>query len=153
MCSRIERSQRPQDRDSSLVVAPDDRGHGEHAVGEADDDALEGAAAVLFQAEPALQRVVDRLDQLPRRLALAAPFPLERRAEQLRALEGEIGLELLGSEALVGGQEQAWPAVVRSGSRAGMAASTSRSPIFGLARAQVIGIPVGVQTRNRRRPQ
>lgn len=43
--------------------------------------------------------------------------------------------------------------VTLSGSRPGIAASTSRSSIFGFARAHRIGRPVGVHTRNRLRPQ
>ena len=41
----------------------------------------------------------------------------------------------------------------RSASTSSIAASTSRSPSFGLASAHRIGIPVGVHTRYRRRPQ
>jgi hypothetical protein len=35
----------------------------------------------------------------------------------------------------------------KSASTSSFAASTSRSPIFGLAKTHVIGIPVGVHTR------
>jgi hypothetical protein len=53
---------------------------------------------VLFQVELAFEGVVDRLDQLPHRLkkalALALLLALEGRTQQLRAPEGQIGLEL-----------------------------------------------------------
>jgi hypothetical protein len=43
---------------------PDRDGHCEDAPGDADSDALEGPAAVLFQVELAFEGVVDRFDEL-----------------------------------------------------------------------------------------
>ncbi|GAQ74905.1 hypothetical protein ACKI1I_34065 [Streptomyces turgidiscabies] len=50
---------------------------GEDALGDADGDTFEGPAIVLFQVEPALEGVVDRLDLLSHRLAAwsARPIP------------------------------------------------------------------------------
>ena len=56
--------QRPGDRGAGLVVVPDGGGHGQDALGDADGDALEGAPAVGFEVELALEGVVDRFDQL-----------------------------------------------------------------------------------------
>jgi hypothetical protein len=113
MCSVIECGQRPQDGGAGLVVVPDRGGHREDALGDTHGDALEGATAVLFQVQLALEGVVDRLDQLSHRLqqglALAAFLPFEGQPEQLDALEGEIGLELLGGETLVRDDQQAGP--------------------------------------------
>ncbi|MFG2511262.1 hypothetical protein [Streptomyces sp. NPDC048584] len=56
----------------------DRHGQREDALSDADGDALEGAAAVLFQVELAFEGVVHRLDQLPSRFSrdcLGAMFP------------------------------------------------------------------------------
>ncbi|MFD9514946.1 hypothetical protein ACFWB6_52335 [Streptomyces mirabilis] len=68
------------DRLAGLVVVPDRGGHREDALGDADCDALEGPAAVLFQVELAFEGVVDRLDELPDRLEEALALAPSSRA-------------------------------------------------------------------------
>jgi hypothetical protein len=149
--------QRPGDRGAGLVVVPDRGGHGQDALGDADGDSLEGAAAVGFQVELAFEGVVDRFDELADGL------------EQRLAVPGGL--------VLAGGPQQCVPLAARSawvwrpakplsvirirpgrlaaswGSTSSMAVSTSRSPILGSARAHRTGIPAGVQIRYSRSPQ
>jgi hypothetical protein len=100
-------------RGSGLVVAPDCACHREDALGDANGDALESPATVLFKVQLALEGVVDRLDQLPdgleQTLALPLLLPLEGRSQQLDPAHSEVVLELLRGEALVGDQQQSLP--------------------------------------------
>lgn len=96
---------------SGLVVVPDRCGQREDTLRDADSDALEGSAAVLFQVELVLEGVVHRLGQLSHRLQRGLAFTtflrLERRPQQICPAQGQIRLELLGGEALVCDQQQA----------------------------------------------
>ena len=68
-------------------------------------DSGDGAPAVAFQVELGLERVVDRLDDLPERLEVAVSGPwflaLAGRAQQLEVGVGEGGLERLPVVVLV----------------------------------------------------
>ena len=79
---------------------PDGGGHGQDALGDADGDALEGAAAVGFQIELAFEGVVDRLDQLAdgleQRLAVAGGLVLAGGPQQRDAAGGQVSLGLVG---------------------------------------------------------
>jgi hypothetical protein len=47
------------------IVVPDRGGHGQDALGDAGEDAGDGAGAVVLDVELALESVVDGLDDLP----------------------------------------------------------------------------------------
>jgi hypothetical protein len=53
---------------AELVVLPDGCGEGQDALGDTGTDAGDGAAAVAFEVELALEGVVDRFDDLAQRL-------------------------------------------------------------------------------------
>src|SRR3982751_6556551 len=53
------------DRLAGVPVVPDRGGQGEDALQDPDGDAGDGAAAVLFEVELALEGLVDRFDALP----------------------------------------------------------------------------------------
>src|SRR5438128_7154101 len=100
--------QRPGDRLPGVVVVPDGGGHGQDALGDADGDAFEGAPAVGFQVELALESVVDRFDQLAdglqQRLAASGGLVFAGRAQQGDAAAGQVVLGGAAGEALVGDQ-------------------------------------------------
>src|ERR1017187_2435069 len=106
--------QRPGARGAGLVVVPDGGGHGQDALGDADGDSFEGAAAVGFEVELAFEGVVDRFDELADRLeqGFAVPrlFVFAGRAQQRDAAGGQVGLHLASGEALVGDEGQPGPA-------------------------------------------
>src|SRR2546423_10149949 len=110
-CSVVVGDQRALAGGVDEPVVPHSGGEGKQALSDPDDDAEAGAAAVLFEAELALEGVVDGLDVLadPGQLAVAPPFfapvrPYEGRTE----LADEV-LELATGIALVGQDEQPWP--------------------------------------------
>jgi len=150
--------QGPGDRLPGLVVVPDGGGHGQDALGDADGYSFEGPPAVGFEVELAFEGVVDRLDQLAdrfeQRLAVARDLVFAGRPQQDGPAGSQASFGDTAGEALVGDQDQAGPGGGQLGlSTSSMAASTSRSPVFGSARAHKIGIPAGVQTRYSRSPQ
>src|SRR5215470_14348595 len=92
---------------AQLPVVPDADRAGEHALADAGPDALEGAAAVVFERELAFDGVDDRLDPLAEAaeraearllvFAVGAQQPGRERANDL--------LELLAGEAFVADDE------------------------------------------------
>ena len=158
MGSVVIADQRPLDGFTGGPVVPDGGGHGEQPLGDAGVDAFGGAAAVPFEVELAFEGVVDRLDQLAdrseQRLAVARDLVFAGRPQQDGPAGSQASFGDTAGEALVGDQDQAGPGGGQLGlSTSSMAASTSRSPVFGSARAHKIGIPAGVQTRYSRSPQ
>ena len=155
--SVVVSNERAGDWGAGLVVVPDGGGHGQDALGDADGDSLEGAAAVGFQVELAFEGVIDRFDELADRfeqwLAVAGGLVLAGGPQQRDAAGGQVSLGLAAGEALVGDEDQAGRLAASWGSTSSMAASTSRSPILGSASAHKMGIPAGVQIRYSRNPQ
>ena len=91
-----ERSQRGL---AEFVVVPDRGGEGEDALQYSRCDARDGPPAVAFEVELGLERVIDRLDDLPKRfeVPLARPWflALAGRPQQLDFGVGECSFECL----------------------------------------------------------
>lgn len=81
-----------------MEVVPDPGGHGQKPLGDADGDAVEGTATVLFQVKLAFEGVVDRLDELTDLLQdRGAPAFL------LGLLLGQVGKQM--ADLLAGGTD------------------------------------------------
>src|SRR5262249_59840563 len=77
-------------------VVPDGGGQGQQPLGDAGEDAVGGVGAVAFQAELALEAVVDRFDPLAEPAEVAVPVRLVAAggAQPMHAQGGDLGLHL-----------------------------------------------------------
>ena len=82
-----------------MVVVPDRGGEGEEALQYSRCDARDGPPAVAFEVELGLERVIDRLDDLPKRfevpVARAWFLAVAGRPQQLDFGVGECSFECL----------------------------------------------------------
>ena len=134
---------------------PDDCGHAEQALGDADLDARSDAVAVSFEVELAFEGVVDRVGPLADPADRAVAGNLVAAAGRTRSAEGggEQVFEVAPGEALVADEDQPGRAVPTRRAWASNSAATSRSPMPGLAGHQAVGIPPGLVARYSFRPQ
>src|SRR6266540_1278556 len=95
---------------AGLPVPPDPSSQGEQPLRDPDPDPLRGAAAVMFQAELAIEGAEGALDPLadapqrPNPALLVGPVG----AQQPRHVLADELVELAAGEALVADQQQAW---------------------------------------------
>src|SRR5271166_95959 len=111
--SVVIRHERAHDGLAGGVVVPDGGGQGEDALQDADGDAVDGAPAVPFEVELALEGVVDGLDDLPQWLEVLPSgwlgLALAGGAEQDEA-GGECGFEVAAVVVLVADEDLPGPA-------------------------------------------
>src|SRR5215218_4957471 len=89
---------------TDVVVVDESGGEGQQPQRDADADAGEGAAAVAFERELSLAGPKHRFDPLAdgAQRAVAARLVLAVGAQQAATLGGDVVLELVAGEALVG---------------------------------------------------
>jgi hypothetical protein len=128
---------------------PDRGGQGEQALSDAGADALAGPAAVAFEPELAFEGVEHRLDPLPEpaEVAVAGAFVASVRTQHADSQRGDLAsisrpARPLSARTVEPGRSRPVSTAIVSRSR-----QTSRSPIFGSARHQAIGIPSGAASR------
>jgi hypothetical protein len=138
---------------ADLPVPPDRGGQGQQPLSDPDPDAGQGAAAVAFQPKLVFEGGEGALDPLPE--ATQRPMPVRLigavRAQQARAIASDQLLEVPAGEALVGQDDQPRPqpgALVVQHGRHDLPLTQ-----LGVARHQVTGMPSGVASTYRRKPQ
>ncbi len=87
-----------------VPVVPDRRGQGEQSLGDSGEYPVRGASAVAFQAQLALEGVVDGLDPLPdpAQAAVSEGFVASVGAQHAHAEGGDLGFDVASGQALVG---------------------------------------------------
>src|SRR5512132_3495924 len=138
---------------TDLPVPPDPTGQGEQPLRDPDPDAGQGAAAVPFQPKLALEGLEGALDPLADTAQRPNPAGLVRAVGRSSTAPYPATTCSNSRPANPLSPTRSNPGRSRPRSCSSRAATTSRSPSFGVARHQATGSPSGAASTYRRNPQ